>query len=254
MRQVFVILLLVCIASAAKVGTLAVGDCLGSPANPTNGGFANCTVTANAGICPLTCNSGYLKKGDAVCTNATWVTTNALCDPVVAPGTCFNQPLNPNMGAFEPSCVTRPPGSTCRLVCAKGYTASPTTVTCTNGQWATGAVCLKIAETTSEWKNGIDGGAMAGIIVGSAVLALLCAGGITAACLKSGGGKAKRGPKTGANEFTNLPAFSSQVPPPEPGFGGQHQFYDTANQNMFDYNGAPQAQFVPQQQFGPPMY
>jgi cysteine-rich repeat protein len=50
-------------------GTCAA-NCATSPSNPPNGTYASCANTASGGTCALSCNSGYSKSGDAVCTTA----------------------------------------------------------------------------------------------------------------------------------------------------------------------------------------
>ncbi len=56
-------------------------DCANQPSNPTNGMYASmCANAPSGGTCALTCDAGYAKSGDAVCTNGSW--SPQTCDDI----------------------------------------------------------------------------------------------------------------------------------------------------------------------------
>lgn len=120
--------------------------CDDEPADPKNGQYQECEGVAPGEECPLTCQSGYVKSGNAVCTgnpNSPWKTPLPTCKP----GGCANPPnYKPANGDWQDKASCKgTDGARCALSCDSGY-VSKGDATCVRGQW-TDVDCHKDSST-----------------------------------------------------------------------------------------------------------
>ncbi len=106
-------------------------SCVQSPSATANGTYASCAGTVSGALCALTCNSGYSKSGDALCTNGSWSTQT--CSLAACPANA----------AGAPSCA-----------CNTGYAG---TLTWTGGNW-TGTCATYCGNGTVESGEQCDDG------------------------------------------------------------------------------------------------
>ena len=58
--------------------------------DPTNGTYASCANTVSGGTCALSCDAGYTKSGDALCTDGRWSTQT--CNVAACPANASGAP------------------------------------------------------------------------------------------------------------------------------------------------------------------
>lgn len=73
----------------AWTGTCVV-ECATSPANPANGTYALCDHVSSGTRCTLTCDAGYTRSGNALCTDGSW--SAETCDLAACPANAGGAP------------------------------------------------------------------------------------------------------------------------------------------------------------------
>jgi photosystem II stability/assembly factor-like uncharacterized protein len=136
-------------SSGSWTGT-CLANCAKSPSNPLNGTYASCPNTVSGGTCALTCDSGYIKSGNALCTGGSWSA------PICSAAGC------PANASGAPNCA-----------CNDGYTGTPQW----NGSGWSGTCALKPGRPCTSGAECPTGFCVDGVCCNSA-----CGGGATNDC------------------------------------------------------------------------